>query len=514
MLGDNPAGTPAAPGVFPLPGGRKKVGSVSDPSAWLQLSHLLLQDPEPAQLLPARQQMAFTLGFHIILVPFGVAFTFLMLIANYRSIRRDDRTAMLLARRWSQVAAVLFAVGAVSGTVLSFELGLLWPGLMGTYGPAFGIPFAIEGLFFFLEAIFVAIYIYGWDRMRPWPHFWTGVPVVLSGVGGTLSVVAANGWMNQPAGFTLRDGRLVEVRPLQVIFNKAFGYEAVHMLLAAYMVAGFVIAGVYAVGMLRGRRNRYHRLGLLIPLTAAAVATPLQVFMGDVAAREVFQNEPAKFAAIEGLAKTGTHVPEVLGGAFVDGRVRYGVAIPWGASVLSGFKPSTRIQGLDAVPAQFRPTDRAVTMVHLAFDVMVGVGFTLLGLSAWFAYEWWRRRDVPRSRWFLRFTAVSGVLAVVALESGWVVTEVGRQPWTVVGHLLTRDAVNRSGNLWLFFGATVAIYAAVGAATIYVLRLLRRRWQDADAALGRGVEGTDVGDADGFVPYGPSRARDAGRERP
>src|ERR671921_3018985 len=185
---------------------------------------------DPPQLLPAREQMAFTLGFHIILVPFGVAFTFLMLIANYRGIRRADETALLLARRWSQVAGVLFAVGAVSGTVLSFELGLLWPGLMGRYGAAFGIPFAVEGLFFFVEAIFVAIYLYGWKRMRPWPHFWTGVPVVISGIGGTSSVVAANGWMNQPQGFELRDGRVAEVDPLAVFFNGAFWYEALHML--------------------------------------------------------------------------------------------------------------------------------------------------------------------------------------------------------------------------------------------------------------------------------------------
>src|SRR5215210_1586987 len=195
----------------------------------------ILLAAEPAQLLPARQMMAFTLGFHIILVPFGVAFTFLMLIANFRGIRRGDETALLLARRWSQVAGVLFAVGAVSGTVLSFELGLLWPGLMGRFGAAFGIPFAIEGLFFFLEAIFVAIYLYGWKRMRPWPHFWTGVPVVVSGIGGTSSVVAANGWMNEPQGFEIRDGRVADVRPLEVFFNRAFWYETIHMLLAAYM---------------------------------------------------------------------------------------------------------------------------------------------------------------------------------------------------------------------------------------------------------------------------------------
>src|SRR5215212_10870325 len=312
---------------------------------------MLLTADEPVQLLPARQQMAFTLGFHIVLVPFGVAFTFMMLVANYRGLRRGDSEALLLARRWSQVSAVLFAVGAVSGTVLSFELGLLWPGLMGRYGAAFGIPFAIEGLFFFLEAIFVAIYIYGWDRMRPWAHFWTGVPVTLAGIGGTLSVVAANGWMNQPAGFTLRDGRVVDVRPLGVIFNGAFWYEALHMLLAAYMIAGFTVAGVYAVGLLRGRADRYHRLGMLVPLTVAAIATPVQVFVGDIAAREVYENEPAKFAAIEALPETSSRVPEVLGGVLVDGEVRYGIEIPLVASMLAGFSPDTVIQGLDAIPA-------------------------------------------------------------------------------------------------------------------------------------------------------------------
>ncbi|MGC3862185.1 cytochrome ubiquinol oxidase subunit I [Micromonospora chersina] len=456
-----------------------------------------LAPADPAQLLPAREQMAFTLGFHIILVPFGVAFTFLMLIANARGIRRNDATALLLARRWSQVAAVLFAVGAVSGTVLSFELGLLWPRLMGAYGAAFGIPFAIEGLFFFLEAIFVAIYVFGWQRMRPWPHFWTGVPVVLSGIGGTLSVVAANAWMNQPGGFTMRDGTIVEVRPLEVIFNGAFWFEAIHMLLAAYMVAGFVVAGVYAAGMLRGRRDRYHRLGLAIPLTVAALATPLQVFVGDIAAREVYRNEPAKFAAIEAVPTTGTHVPEVLGGYYANGEVHGGIKIPSGASLLSGYSPSTRIRGLDAIPAEVRPPDRLVAIVHLSFDVMVGIGTALLGLSAWYALAWWRRRDLPRSRWFLRATTISGVLAVVALEAGWVVTEVGRQPWTVVGHLLTRDAVTTSGNLWLFFTATVALYVAVGATTVYVLRLLRRRWRDQG-----GATETDV-------PYGPARDSEA-----
>jgi cytochrome bd ubiquinol oxidase subunit I len=444
---------------------------------------------DPSQLLPAREQMAFTLGFHIILVPFGVAFTFITMIANYRGLRRDDAEALLLAKRWSQVAAVLFAVGAVSGTVLSFEMGLLWPGLMGRYGAAYGLPFSVEGIFFFLEAIFVAIYIYGWKRLSPWVHFWSGLPVVLSGIGGTLSVVAANSWMNTPSGITVRDGKVVDVDVWAVFFNDAFWYEAIHMLLAAYVVAGFCVAAVYAVGMLRGRRDRYHRIGLLLPLTVAAVAIPLQIVMGDVIARYVFDSEPAKFAAIEALPDTRTHAPETLGGILVDGKVRFGLPVPNGASLLSGFSPGTEVKGLDAVPPAVRPPDRLVSIVHLSFDVMVGAGFALLGLALWFAVLWWRSRAVEPGRWFLRAVAVSGLVSVVSMECGWIVTEVGRQPWTVVGLLLTRDAVQTSGNLWPFFIGAVLIYAGVTVGALFALRALRRRWARGQA---------------GSVPYGPA----------
>ncbi len=443
---------------------------------------------DPSQLLPAREQMAFTLGFHIILVPFGVAFTFITMVANWRGLRRGDEEAMLLAQRWSQVAAVLFAVGAVSGTVLSFEMGLLWPGLMGKYGAAYGLPFSVEGIFFFLEAIFVAIYIYGWKRLTPWVHFWSGAPVVLSGIGGTLSVVAANSWMNAPGGITVRDGKVVDVDVWQVFFNDAFWYEALHMLLAAYVVAGFTVAGVYAVGMLRGRRDRYHRIGLLIPLTVAAVAIPLQIVMGDVIARYVFDAEPAKFAAIEAAPDTRTHAPEVLGGILVDGKVKYGIPIPDGASLLSGFSPHTKVKGLDAIPAGVRPPDHLVSIVHLSFDVMVGTGFALFGLALWFVWLWWRSRATDPNRWFLRAVAVSGVVSMVSLESGWIVTEVGRQPWTVVGLLLTRDAVQTSGNLWPLFIGAVVIYAGVTVGAVYALRALRRRWAAGEATS---------------VPYGP-----------
>src|SRR5919106_290018 len=268
-----------------------------------------------SNLLAARYQMAFTLGFHIILAAFGVAFPAIMLIAEYRGRKHGDADALLLAERWSKVVAVLFAVGAVSGTVLSFELGLLWPEMMDRFCDAFGIGFAIEGIFFFLEAIFIAIYIYGWDRLPGWAHFWSGVPIVISGIGGAASVISANSWMNTPQGFELgADGRITDVDVADVLLNPAFGHEFPHMWLAAFMVTGFLVASVYAVGMLRGRRDRYHRLGFLIPFTVAAIVTPVQIFVGDIAAREVYNDQPVKFAAMECVYETGDNQPEHIGG--------------------------------------------------------------------------------------------------------------------------------------------------------------------------------------------------------
>src|SRR6476619_8403684 len=381
----------------------------------------------------ARSQMAFTLAFHIILVPLGVSWAFMALIANYRGIKRNDADAMLLAQRWSKYMAVTLAVGAVTGTVLTFEFGLLWPKFMGRFGPAFGIPFAIEGLFFFLEAIFIAIYIYGWKRLKPWPHFWTGVPVVLAGIGGSASVVAANSWMNEPAGFTLNSaGKVVSVDPWAVIFNKAMPYESTHMVVAAYLVGGFLIASVYAVGMLRGRRDRYHRLGFLIPFTVAAIATPIQMGVGDTLARWVYNNDPVKFAAIELVPQTATDVPETLFGHLnSDGTVSGGIPIPGLASILSDPADGTAtvLQGLDSFPTDDQPTTAEVNVVHLCWDIMVGLGTLLFLLAAWYWLCWLFRKDMPKSRWFLRLATAAGVTSVVVLEAGWVVSEVGRQPW-------------------------------------------------------------------------------------
>jgi cytochrome d ubiquinol oxidase subunit I len=433
--------------------------------------------------------MAFTLGFHIVLASMGVAFPAITLLANYRGLRRGDEIALTLAQRWSKVMAVLFAVGAVTGTVLSFEFGLLWPGLMKRYGEVFGIGFAIEGLFFFTEAIFIAIYIYGWKRLRPWPHFWTGIPIVIAGIGGALSVVSANSWLNQPAGFkSAADGHITSVQPLDVIFNNATPYEVPHMILAAYMVAGFLIASVYAVGMLRGRRDRYHRLGFLIPFTVAAIATPVQFFVGDTAARAIAKDQPVKFASMEYVQTTQTHAPEYLGGVYHDGKVTGGIRIPGLDSFLVGFSTDTKVTGWNSVSPKDRPP--SPTLLHLAFNAMVAIGSALLLLGAWLAFSWWRKRDLPRSVWFLRACAVAGVGAVVALECGWIVTEVGRQPWTVYKLLRTDDAVTGASGIWVSLAVVLVLYTALGAGTVIALRTMARRWRE------RAVE-------DDEVPYGP-----------
>jgi len=444
------------------------------------LAQVLAVDPVPW----ARAQMAFTLATHIILVPLGVSWAFMTLIANYRGIRKGDADALRLAQRWSKYMAVLFAVGAVTGTVLSFEFGLLWPDFMDRFGPAFGIPFAFEGLFFFTEAIFIAIYIYGWKRLKPWAHFWSGVPIVIAGIGGTFSVVAANAWMNHPAGFRLNDaGRVVDVDPVEVIFNRAMPLQSLHMLIAAYLVGGFVVASVYATAMLRGKRDRYHRLGFLIPFTVATVAVPIQMVVGDQLARFVYNNEPRKFAAMELVPETSRDVPETLGGWLNDdGEVVGGIPIPGLASILSdpGEGTSTKIRGLESFPADERPTNRQATIVHWAWDVMVGLGTALFLLAAWFAVVWWRRRDLPRTKWFLRAAAVAGVASVVTMEAGWVVTEVGRQPWIVVDYMLVEDAATSSSGVWVTFLGIAAIYTGVAVTTVLVLRAMRRRFDAAE----------------------------------
>lgn len=417
-------------------------------------------------LVSARMQMALSLGWHIVIACFGVGFPLLVLIAEWRGYRTGDRVYDTLARRWAKSLGVLFAVGAVSGTILSFELGILWPGLMGRFGEVIGLPFAIEGIAFFVEAIFIGIYLYGWDRLSPRAHLLSGIPIAVAGVSSAWFVVTANAWMNQPRGFTLVGDRVTDPHPWRAMFNPATPVETTHMVLAAYLVAGFGLASVYAFAWLRGKRDRYHRLGFLVPFTFAAVFALPQVVVGDWAARFLAEKQPVKLAAIEGLERTQRGAPLHVGGV---------VKIPRGLSLLAKHDPDAEVIGLDSVPPDARPPTGPV---RVAFQVMVGIGTSLVLLAGWYAFAWWRRRDLPATKWFWRSAFVAGPAAVLALESGWVVTEVGRQPWIVYNVMRTSDAVTHAYGIRYGYYALIVVYTLLTWATVYVLRVLARAPDD------------------------------------
>ncbi|WP_405582180.1 cytochrome ubiquinol oxidase subunit I [Streptomyces sp. NBC_01092] len=465
------------------------------------LSTAALLADTPPQLLPARELMAFTLASHILLVPFGVALPFITVLMHYRALRRDDAVALQLARRWSAVMAVQFAIGVVTGTVLSFELGLLWPGMMGRWGDVFGLGFGVEAWAFFLEAILIAIYLYGWHRLKPWTHFWLAVPLPLTALMGAFGIIAANSWMNTPQGFRLdADGNPVDVDVRQSIFTPIFGPEYWHFVVAMFLTAGYVVAGVYAVGWLRGRRDRYHRLGFTLPFTVAAILTPVQFMLGDSAARAVFHKQPVKFAAMELVWKTDTHVPEYLFGRLnSDGTISGGLKVPQLDSILAGFKPSTKVTGLTSVPAADRPNAVQATIAHWAFDIMVTIGSLLILLALWYGWCWLRHRDLPRSRWFFRCAAVAGAACLVTVECGWIATEVGRQPWIVYHHMRVSEAVTDTGagSLWAMLGVVIVVYVAVFASFLAVVLKMRTRWRIADESL----VAAPPPEAD--TPYGP-----------
>ena len=440
----------------------------------------VLNVDEPAGLLPAREQMAMTLGWHIILACFGVAFPAMILVMHWRGIRRDDQVALGLAQRWSKVSAVLFAIGAVSGTVLSFEMGLLWPGLMGRFGDVLGLPFAVEGLAFFVEAIFLGIYLYGWGRMPPKRHVLMLIPMAISGVVGTFSVIAVNAWMNNPTGFRMVKGEVTDVQPWRAFFNDGVWSQFAHMWVGAFMVVGFLVSGVYAVGMLRGRVDAHHRLGFTIPFVFASAAALVQPFIGHLLGLRLGGTQPSKLAAFELATTTESPSPLRLGGVLVDGQVRGSVDIPLLGSIISRNSFTTPVRGLDTIPVADQPP---VNITHLAFQSMVGIG-TLLALSAvvfWWAR--WRRRDLLENRWFLRFSALAGPLAIIALEAGWIATEVGRQPWTVFGVLRTTQAAGSNSGLWWLFGITFLVYAAMTVGASVVLRSMARRWRSGEVDL-------------------------------
>jgi cytochrome bd ubiquinol oxidase subunit I len=423
-------------------------------------------------LLEARQMQALSFAVHIPLVCFGISFPVMVLFVEWLGHRTGDRLYLTVARRWTKVMAALFGVGVITGTVLSFEMGLLWPNFTGTFGSVFGLGFAIEGFSFFMEAIFIGIYVYGWGRLSARVHLLSGIPIVITGFTGSLMVIAVNAWMNHPGGFRLQGGHVTHVDPFKALFaNTYLWHELLHMYVSGYVVSGFILAGCYAYSRLRGRWGRYERIALTVPLAVGALATIAEGPIGDWAARDVASTQPIKLAAMEGLYRTTKGASEHLLGWYSANHLRFAIAIPHVLSLLADHSWNGKVQGLATVAPGDRPP---VNVVHWAFDIMVGIG-SLLGLVGvvYLAIWVWRKR-LPESTWFYRALVVSGPLALVALIAGWVVTEVGRQPWVVYGVMRTDAAVTGAHGVPVGYGVLLASYVVVACGLGWVLRRLAR----------------------------------------
>ncbi len=419
-------------------------------------------------LLAARSQMAMSLAFHIIFAAIGIAMPLLMVIAEWRWLRSREEVYLQLAKRWAKGTAILFAVGAVSGTVLSFELGLLWPRFMGYAGAIIGMPFSLEGFAFFTEAIFLGIYLYGWKRVPPRAHLLAGAVVALSGALSGIFVVIANAWMNSPTGFELVGGKPVNIDPIAAMMNPMALSQTVHMTIAAYAATGFVVAGIHAFLLLRDRTNLFHRRALSIALTIGGAAALLQPLSGDLSARYVAHYQPAKLAALESHFNTEAGAALNIGGIpDVDrGETNYAIKIPYGLSLLAFHNPYATVKGLNDFPRDEWPN---ILIVHNAFQMMVGLGTLMAVISLWGAFLWWRKRTLPDGKWFLRSLVIVAPAGMLAIEAGWTVTEVGRQPWIIYGVMRTSEAVTPMPGLVIPFVVFTLLYVFLAVVVAWLL---------------------------------------------
>ena len=413
--------------------------------------------------------MALSLAFHIIFAAVGIGMPLLMAISEGMYLRTKDAGYLDLSKRWAKGTAILFAVGAVSGTVLSFELGLLWPTFMEHAGPIIGMPFSLEGFAFFTEAIFLGIYLYGWGRISPVIHWLAGVIVALSGLMSGIFVITANAWMNAPTGFDVVDGQFVNIDPIAAMLNPASFHEVIHMTLAAYVATGFAVSAVHAFFLLRERTNIFHRRALGIALAFGGIAIPLQLLSGDHSAKVVAEQQPIKFAAMEGHYHTELAASLTIGGLPNDQTMttNYGIKIPYALSFLAHGDFQSEVIGLEEFPRAEWPNS---LLVHLSFDIMVGAGMAMLGLAVWAGWLWWRRRRLPDNIWLLRGLVAAGPLGFIAIETGWMVTELGRQPWIIYGVMRTEAAVTPVTGLVIPFITFTVLYIILAIVLVFLLR--------------------------------------------
>jgi cytochrome d ubiquinol oxidase subunit I len=418
--------------------------------------------------IAARSQMALSLGFHIIFSCIGMVMPFFMAVSHYYYLRTKQQVYLNVTKAWSKGVAIFFATGAVSGTVLSFELGLLWPEFMKHAGPIFGMPFSLEGTAFFIEAIALGFYLYGWNRFNKWFHWITGVIVGISGLASGILVVAANAWMNTPAGFDYINGNFTNIDPIAAMFNKAWYSQALHMCIAAFVATGFAVAGVHAYMVLRNKNVLFHSKAFRIAAIFAAVSALLQPLSGDRSAKHVAKYQPAKLAAMEAHFETSTSVPLIIGGIpdVKNKKVNYAIRIPGFLSFLAHGNLSAEVKGLDSIPPEYRPP---VAITHYAFQVMVGLGSLLALTGLIYLVAIIKKKSWLNARWLLRMFVIAVPLGYIAIEAGWIVTEVGRQPWIISGVMLTRDAVTPMPGIVYSFYIFTAVYISLALIVAFLL---------------------------------------------
>jgi len=426
-------------------------------------------------LLAARLQMAFSLGFHIIFACVGMAMPFLMAIAHWRYIKTGDAVYKDLSKAWSKGVAIFFATGAVSGTVLSFELGLLWPEFMEHAGPIFGMPFSLEGTAFFIEAIALGLFLYGWGKIPKWIHWGSGLMVGITGVASGILVVAANAWMNSPTGFDYDPltNTYSNIDPIAAMFNPAWFTQALHMILAAFTATGFAVAGVHAFLLIRKPANRFHQQAMRIALLVGGIAAFLQPLSGDLSAKDVAVRQPAKLAAMEAHFHTEEYAGLLIGGIPNEetGEVHYGIKIPGLLSFLAHGDFKQEVMGLDQIPEDERPP---VAVTHFAFQIMVGAGTFLMMVAFLYFFAQKFRPQWLGHKNFLWLVALSTPLGMLAVEAGWTVTEVGRQPWIINGIMRTKEAVTPMPGIQYSFYTVVVVYTLLA---ILVSWLMKRQVQ-------------------------------------
>lgn len=424
----------------------------------------------------ARWQMAISFFFHIIFSVLGVGWPVLLCLAEGLALWRKDAALLSLARQWTRAFAILFAIGAVSGNIVEFEISLVWPRFAGSGGAIIGLPFAAEGFAFFMEGIFLGLYLYGWNRLAPWVHWLCSIPIVLSGSSSAWFITSANSWMNSPAGFQLVQGKATNIDPFAAMLNPNTPFETMHMILACYIATGFGAAAIYAVGLLRGKRDDYHLKGLLLGVALGAAAIPFQILSGDLNVRSVMRVQPVKYATLEGAMHSGRGLPIYIGGITDPhtGQTRGAIEIPYGESLLSHFNLNSYTKGLDAFPPTSWP--QFPTMVHLAFDGMVISGLFMFFTAGIFWLLYLKRKGtIPTGKWLLWCFVLSGFCGFLAVELGWISTEEGRQPWIIYNLMRVSSAV--TPNPWMTVSLIIFsfIYLVLGATLIILLILLARR---------------------------------------